>query len=318
MKLNLNLLEKVHFQGGKIHARCPACAESGADKKGHHLIIYENDRFGCAVASGHAGAAHRRRIWQLAGNGASYRHSQGPVPATRRPAKEPPRFPALRPLRIEEMTQVMQLRHWPSYAGLQILTASELLWHGMVWDGGEEHSAWIITDYTRRNAQARRLDGQPWAGIGGAKAKTLPHGDPTWPIGILEAGACEVVLLCEGQPDFTAAPLVAFWEGVRAAPVCMTGAGQAIKTEALRLFVGRHVRIAVHDDATGRAAGQRWTGQLHDAGVVAVDYFDFSGLQKRDLSPVKDLADYATLLDPEVEAGPYILDRLGAGPETAC
>ena len=37
-----------------------------------------------------------------------------------------------------------------------------------------------ITDSTRRNLQARRLDGGLWQGIGGKKAKSLPGVEASW------------------------------------------------------------------------------------------------------------------------------------------
>ncbi|MBI5386775.1 MAG: hypothetical protein HZA90_19055 [Verrucomicrobia bacterium] len=50
---------------GAKQARCPACAEKGQDKKGEHLRIYPDGKFGCCVFSGDR--EHRRRIFALAG-----------------------------------------------------------------------------------------------------------------------------------------------------------------------------------------------------------------------------------------------------------
>jgi hypothetical protein len=108
------------------------------------------------------------------------------------------------------------------------------------------------------------------------------------------------VVLCEGQPDFCAALLVAWFEGLPVnlvAPLCVTGAGNSIHADALPHFAGKHIRLAVHDDDAGRKAGERWAGQLYRAGAERVDSFDFAGLTKNDGQPVKDLADFATLLD---------------------
>jgi hypothetical protein len=63
--LDLSRLEKVRSSGGKIIARCPACAEGGADRKGNHLCIFPSDKFGCAAVSGDA--EHQRRIVALVG-----------------------------------------------------------------------------------------------------------------------------------------------------------------------------------------------------------------------------------------------------------
>jgi hypothetical protein len=66
MPLDLNKLEKrAELTAGIIQARCPACAEMGTDKKGEHLRIYPDGRFGCCVFPGDRD--HRRRIFVLAG-----------------------------------------------------------------------------------------------------------------------------------------------------------------------------------------------------------------------------------------------------------
>jgi hypothetical protein len=66
MSLDLAKLEKVVdlADGGK-QARCPACAESGQDRKGEHLRISPEGKFGCCVFPGDR--EHRRRIFALAG-----------------------------------------------------------------------------------------------------------------------------------------------------------------------------------------------------------------------------------------------------------
>jgi hypothetical protein len=200
------------------------------------------------------------------------------------------------------MAAIADLRGWHSFVGLELLTQRGLLWRGDVFDDGREWPAWIIADASRRNAQARRLDGGLWRSIGDKKAKSLPGSDPSWPIGAAAIGDRPLVVLCEGQPDFCAAPLVGWFEGLpveHIAPVCMTGAGNSIHAVALPLFAGRHVRIAVHADNEGRSAGERWARQLYHAGATLVDGFHFDGITKYDGRPAKDLADFATLLDPD-------------------
>lgn len=65
--LDLTLLEKVrHHPSGKITARCPACAETGADRTGNHLVIFaDGETYACASHQGDG--EHRRRIWALVG-----------------------------------------------------------------------------------------------------------------------------------------------------------------------------------------------------------------------------------------------------------
>ena len=66
MSLNLEKLEKVRkLAGGGVQARCPACAEGGADKTGNHLRIQPDGRFGCCVHP--KDGDHRKRIFALAG-----------------------------------------------------------------------------------------------------------------------------------------------------------------------------------------------------------------------------------------------------------
>ena len=66
MSLDVAKLEKVReLAGGVVQARCPACAESGGDRKGQHLRIYPDGRFGCCVHP--KDSEHRKRIFVLAG-----------------------------------------------------------------------------------------------------------------------------------------------------------------------------------------------------------------------------------------------------------
>jgi hypothetical protein len=66
MPLDPKKLEKlVDLAGGMMRARCPACAETGQDKKGEHLRVYPDGRFGCCVHP--KDREHRRKIFALAG-----------------------------------------------------------------------------------------------------------------------------------------------------------------------------------------------------------------------------------------------------------
>ena len=67
MSLDVKRLEKVRdLADGVVQARCPACAESGGDRKGEHLRVYPDGRFGCCVHP--KDREHRRRIHALAGD----------------------------------------------------------------------------------------------------------------------------------------------------------------------------------------------------------------------------------------------------------
>lgn len=310
MSLDHSRLENLRNRAGKLIARCPACAELGEDTAADNLMIWESGAYRCIKAD--KGTPHHDRIWELVGETkTASKPRPGPIPRPNPKPRPAPRIPPLRMLTAGEMDAIARLRGWSSVAGLELLAGRGLLCHGMVWDGGRNWPAWIITDASRRNAQARRLDGEKWEGIN-AKAKTLPGSDPSWPIGAADIGNRPIVLLCEGQPDFCAALLVACAEGVEThvAPVCMTGAGNLIHPEALPRFARKHVRIAIHADAKGREAGKRWATQLWNAGASQVDSFKFDGLKQNDGQPVKDLADFVALLNSEAEQLPSIFEGL--------
>ena len=70
MSLDITKVENVRERSGKIIARCPACAEAGHDRKGEHLVVNEDGRFGCILYPGDSPEAkeHRRRIFALCGD----------------------------------------------------------------------------------------------------------------------------------------------------------------------------------------------------------------------------------------------------------
>lgn len=78
-----------------IIARCPACAEEGADHSSDHLIVYSDGRFGCVVHEKETD--HRRRILQLAGWESSHRQ----VPFIR------PFRPTLKPKGVQASVRVV-------------------------------------------------------------------------------------------------------------------------------------------------------------------------------------------------------------------
>lgn len=165
----------------------------------------------------------------------------------------------------DELKQLSALRN-VSIEGLQLATARGLLFFGTL-DG---LPCFIITDGTRRNAQARRLDGQEIQTLTGAtKAKTLPGASAAWPIGAALVQNFPCIALCEGGPDLLAAfhfiDLESCQENWTA--VCMPGASLQIHSEALPLFSGKHIRIFPHLDTPGHAAAARWERQLADAGA---------------------------------------------------
>lgn len=67
MALDISKLEKVKHRGASTIAKCPACAENGRDKKGDHLFINNEGRFGCVLYPRDEGRLHRKRIFELVG-----------------------------------------------------------------------------------------------------------------------------------------------------------------------------------------------------------------------------------------------------------
>lgn len=65
MAIDITRLEKVRHIGGKVIARCPACAAVGNDRRGDHLAILPTGKFACAASPGDS--EHRREIFALVG-----------------------------------------------------------------------------------------------------------------------------------------------------------------------------------------------------------------------------------------------------------
>lgn len=290
--LDLTRLEKPRLRGGKLIARCPACAAEGADRDGDHLVVFDEGRgrFGCVA---HAGDPdHRRRIAALAG-------------VTDSPAIEIPRascqhrarslvLPPLSLPSIGELDKICLVRGFPFLAGLELAVRAGALRVSDMRDGAATVRAWVLLDSSRLNAQARRLDGEPWRSIG-SKAKSLPGSQASWPIGIADAGNKPCLAFCEGGPDTLAAWSLAWWHGMHhdVTPVCMTGAGQRIHVEALGLVRGKGVFLLPHQDAAGLRAREIWTRQLQEAGARWVRPYHVKGH--------KDLADALRAAAVEME-----------------
>ncbi len=156
------------------------------------------------------------------------------------------------------------------------------------------NAAWVITDNTERNFQARRLDGKTWEHIGSKKAWTLPGSQAAWPIGIQNATTAGSIILCEGGPDLLAAfHFIATTNRRDLAPVAMLGGGALrIHSDALTFFEGKHVRIFPHVDKNGQGylAAIKWQAQLENHNAT-VDAFSFVGLKTVAATAVKDLND---------------------------
>lgn len=202
---------------------------------------------------------------------------------------------SLRPLSFSEISHLASLRKIPCTAGLELASRLGHLFFTEVFDDGFHHDCWLITDSSRRNAQARRLDGKPFDGIK-AKAKTISGCEASWPIGAPDL-SCPEVALVEGGPDFLSAwHLIWFLERTAwIRPVAILGANNPIHPEALPAFAGKTVHVFPHRDEAGEMACSRWSEQLLSVGAYPIP-FDLSIRGVKDLN---DLVSTATLDDQE-------------------
>lgn len=200
---------------------------------------------------------------------------------------------SLRQGTISELAALASLRKLPAFAGLELATRSQHLYFADVFDDGFDYPSWIITDASRRNAQARRMDGKPFS-VG--KAKTIKGCEAKWPVGIANIATPEVALV-EGGPDFLAAHHLIWFMGKTKdiTPVAMLGASNQIHDDALPLFAGKHVYIFPHsdDNEAGQAAAKRWAEQLHSVGAATYPF---------NLDGQKDLNDFVVAEQAKLDA----------------
>jgi hypothetical protein len=291
--LDLDRLENAKNRGGKIIARCPACAVEGSDKSGEHLVIFDGGagKWGCVAFAGDK--EHRRRIAELVGIEALREPLR---PLVLRPVALPRRsleLPALRIPTVGELAQLAELRGLPFFAGLELAVRAGQLRMAELRDRSEIVTAWVLLDSSARCAQARRLDGKQWRGIE-AKAKTLPGSQAAWPIGAADIGDKPQVALAEGGPDFLAVWSLAWWHAKHhaVAPTFMAGS-HPIHADAVPLFRGKGVFLIPHRDEAGARAQRIWTAQLLKAGAAWVEPFD--------VTPHKDLNELVVAVAAELD-----------------
>ena len=281
MRLDLSRLQHVQHRGEKLVAQCPACAADGGDASGEHFVRFTNGGWGCVAFPGNR--EHRRRIAALLGSAESSPFpSSAPfscraVPPKRRPLS----LPAMRFPTVAELAQIAALRGLPAFAGLELAARAGMLRTATLRDGVEQVAAWVFLDSSRRCAQARRLDGEPWASLGNAKARNFAGSDSRWPIGIADAADKPHVALCEGPADALAAWTLAWWHGCadEVAPLAVCGA-IPLADDALPHFRGKTVFLFPDNDPAGHRIRETWRGQLEAAGATVRTF---------DLAPAKDL-----------------------------
>jgi len=66
--LDVDRLESIKLRFDGLHmARCPACAEEGADRTANNLLILRNGDFACSAYPRYQRIQHRQRILSLVG-----------------------------------------------------------------------------------------------------------------------------------------------------------------------------------------------------------------------------------------------------------
>lgn len=147
--------------------------------------------------------------------------------------------------------------------------------------------SWCAIDETKNCAEFRRLDNGLYPRQDGSQIKSWSTRGKNWPLGAADLNGRKRVLLVEGGPDMLAAYdlLMRFGMLESVGVVCMLGAGNRIREEALSFFAGCRVRImvdadALKDDANagrrkvpGMEAALRWQGQLQEAGAAVECFF---------------------------------------------
>jgi hypothetical protein len=136
------------------------------------------------------------------------------------------------------------------------------------------HMAWVLTDASRKCAEARRIDAKPFHAfrdLDERKSHALAGSCKSWPLGILPPAFDEPwlqehvhkILLVEGGPDYLAACQIIAAQDASVLPVAMLGAGiSKIGDDALPYFRNRHVTVVAHADEEGRKAGVRWANKF--------------------------------------------------------
>lgn len=215
-----------------------------------------------------------RRFIEMAGGG----HREQPAPRQQAPkanAETPggdseekkarrAAWPAFETLTEEDKQTIASLRGIP-IAGPQWAATDAALRVATV-DG---FRSWVMRSACGRNAQSRRLDGNPFEMDGQSlKAKTLPGSIAQIPVGNFFDVRWPFVAVVEGGPDVLAAYAAIHSLGlVDTVAVCgMLGASMKIPPGAQATFRNRRARIIQHADAAGERAADAWARQIHDAG----------------------------------------------------
>ena len=277
MKLILDRLERPKERGGRIIARCPACAELGKDTAADNLIIFENGVFACAVYQGDS--EHSKRILQLAGDktqtrrefSASVKRSASAVrPAP--PCEEP--LPALTPRQVQIMrrsidrlgrddalcARIAAKRGWKPETirhAAQDMSMGWITFDGDMQPPDADCPPSALCFLYRAGVKVRYLGPDGKKAIRFLKSEGLNH-KSLWRSELITP-ATKTVWLTEGEPD--ALRLIDMGVGEAAGNsevVCaLPDASYALRRDEMDLLHGREVIFVPDTDAAGRKAQQR-------------------------------------------------------------
>lgn len=173
-----------------------------------------------------------------------------------------------------DFSAILQARRLPPEAEAGLVLAHFLRVLHFAEVGG--FACWLVSDESRKLAEARRLDGLPFPAVGTLgerKAHTLKGGVKSWPVGLLPRLSADrhrrvPVVMVEGGPDLLAAFAVLASLPMRDRdflPVAMLGTSASIGPDAIEMLSRREVVIPAHGDKAGGEAAARWAGQLTKA-----------------------------------------------------
>ena len=239
-------------------------------------------------------------IYQAVARKVTATNSQTSLPAASHPA-ETVDLPAALPDRTGFGSGTADQRR--QLAGLRGFTEEAVAWaveRGvLVFGGWHGNECYGICDQSGRIVEIRRLDGSKFPAFGSLqerKSHALRHSQKNWPVGLLEGQQVPNILLVEGVPDFIAAHEVILVSQLEQqwAPVAMLSAAAPICRDALPHFIGKHVRIFYHHDASqqGYQAALKWHQQLRTSGNLNASLFDTRKLSNLVAGGIKDLNDY--------------------------
>lgn len=309
-------LEKLKMQGSTWQARCPVCAESGADKKGNHLSIRDNGNgaFHCVMDCDSkeifklVGEFEEKELtpWTKAEKKAYTIKKQKEELAAKLnqgvkeidPQAERPFKPLSLDPKDSYIATIAQARNISPEA---VRTAYRMgsLSFGLV----KGHPAWILHDDQWRIAEARRIDGGLFSlNYGDIKAYTLPRSKKAHPIGadwiLSHPKACQGIMLVEGGTDYLAA-LHYIYEDRKSGrnqtlgfvPMAVMGSKAGIAKEYLPIFKDRQISIYQDMDADGEKFAHTMSQLSLLHGAKRCEIITFDGLTQQDGTPANDLND---------------------------